>query len=160
MNDSPSQNSPNGQTPGPGSTVAASRSPADEAREFALATARIAIERRCTDVIVLDLRGLSSIADYFVVGTGTSDRQMHAVLDEIEAHAKRVGRHPFKVSDSRAATWILADYVDVMVHLFDAEHRRFYDLDGLWGDGPRVPLPADLATADRNAAPSTGPAAH
>lgn len=111
----------------------------DDAQPFALAAARVAADLKTDDVQVLDLRGISSLADYFVVGTGTSDRQMHAVLDRIEDQARLMGRKPFKVSDSRSANWILADYVDVVIHLFDRQHRDFYDLDGLWGDAPRVP---------------------
>ena len=110
----------------------------DDAQPFAVAAARVAADLKTDDVQVLDLRGLSSLADFFVVGTGTSDRQMHAVLERIEEQARRMGRKPFKVSDSRSANWILADYVDVVIHLFDRQHRDYYDLDGLWGDAPRV----------------------
>lgn len=113
-------------------------SAADPARPFALAAARIAHDLRSADVRVLDLRGLSSIADYFVIGTGTSERQMHAVLDQILLYARSIGQRPLNVSDSRSAAWILADYIDVVIHLFDAAHREYYDLDGLWGDAPRV----------------------
>lgn len=112
--------------------------PSDEGLRFALELARIASEYRTLDVVVLDLRGLSSLADYFVIGTGTSDRQMHAVLDRLEEHARSLGRRPLNIANSRSASWILADYVDVVIHLFDAEHRAYYDLDGLWGDAPRV----------------------
>jgi len=114
------------------------KSQEEEARQFAVDAARVAADNRVEDVVVLDLRGVSSLADYFVLGTGTSDRQMHAVLEHIQRHARAVGRKVFKLSDPRSGSWILADYVDVVVHLFDAEHRAFYDLDGLWGDAPRV----------------------
>jgi ribosome-associated protein len=110
----------------------------DEALRFAAEAARIARDNRTEDVVVLDLRGLSSIADFFVIGTGTSDRQMHAVLDLLEQHARTRGRRALHVADARSASWILADYVDVVIHLFDGEHRSYYDLDGLWGDAPRV----------------------
>lgn len=110
----------------------------EETRAFAVAAARLAAEMKTSDVQVLDLRGLSSLADYFVIGTGTSDRQMHAVLGKVEDRARQMRRRPFKVSDSQSASWILADYVDVVVHLFDREHREYYDLDGLWGDAPRL----------------------
>lgn len=109
-----------------------------DAREFAIAVARIAAADKTEDVTVLDLRGLSGLTDFFVIGTGTSDRQMHAVLDHIAEHAKALDRRPFKIADTRTATWVLADYVDVVIHLFDAGHREYYDLDGLWGDAPRV----------------------
>lgn len=110
----------------------------DDARDFAAAAARIARDNKAADVVVLDLRGLSAITDFFVIGTGTSDRQMHAVLDFIEKHARKIDRRRFKLSDSSDGTWLLADYVDVVVHLFDEEHRDYYDLDGLWGDAPQV----------------------
>ncbi|MGD8450819.1 MAG: ribosome silencing factor [Phycisphaerae bacterium] len=113
-------------------------SAADDALAFAIAAARIAADNKTADVEILDLRGLSGFADFFVLGTGSSDRQMHAVVDFVEEHAKAVGRSPFKLADSRSAHWILADYVDVVVHLFDQQHREFYDLSGLWGDAPRV----------------------
>jgi len=113
-----------------------------EAREFAIAVARIAAENKTVEVEVLDLRGLSGFADYFVLGTGTSERQMHAVVDLVEEHARAIGRTPFRVADSREAHWILTDYVDVVLHLFDAEHRDYYDLSNLWGDAPRVPWEA------------------
>jgi len=110
----------------------------DDQREFAIEAARIAAANKTDDVALLDLRGLSSLTDFFVIGTGTSDRQMHAVLDRIEEHARSLGRRRFKLADTREATWILADYVDVVVHLFDEQHREYYDLDGLWGDAPRI----------------------
>lgn len=119
-------------------SAAKSATAADEARGFAIEAARLATEYRCADVVVIDLRGLSSVADYFVLGTGTSDRQMHAVLGHLEDLAKSQGRRPYNVSNPREASWILVDYVDVMIHLFDASHRSYYDLDGLWGDAPRV----------------------
>ena len=110
----------------------------DDAMAFASEVARIISDSRSENVCVLDLRGLSSLTDFFVIGTGTSDRQMHAVLDLIKQHAKSIDRRPYNIADSSSASWILADYIDVVIHLFDAEHREFYDLDNLWGDAPRV----------------------
>lgn len=120
-------------TPDPPVDLAAS-----DALAFAVEAARRVALQRIEDVVVLDLRGLSPVADFFVLGTGTSDRQMHSVLDEIAAYARSVGRRPFRVADSSDASWVLADYVDVMLHLFDREHRAYYDLDGLWGDAARI----------------------
>jgi ribosome-associated protein len=120
---------------------------ADDALEFAIAAARVAAENKTEDVEVLDLRGLSTFADFFVLGTGTSDRQMHAVVDLVEEYARGVGRTPFRVADSRSAHWILSDYVDVVLHLFDAQHRDYYDLSNLWGDAPRIPWQAAEDTA-------------
>jgi len=108
------------------------------AESFAISAARIAAESRSENISVLDLRGLSGISDFFVLGTGTSDRQMQSVLERIKQYAKTLDLRPFRAVDTRSATWILADYVDVVIHLFDAEHRGYYDLDGLWGDAPRI----------------------
>lgn len=122
---------------------------ADEARTFAIEVARIAATNKIENISVLDLRGLSNLADYFVLGTGTSSRQMHAVLDYVKDHARTLGRRHFSLGDASDASWILADYVDVVLHLFDEEHREYYDLDSLWGDAPRVlweqpdPAPSD-----------------
>ena len=109
-----------------------------DAKTFAIQLARIAADNNAEDVEVLDLRGLSAIADFFVIGTGTSDRQMDAVAEIMKTHARSVGRRPFKTAGTREGKWVLADYVDIVVHLFDERHRDFYDLAGLWGDAPRV----------------------
>ena len=109
-----------------------------DAQSFAAAAARIAMEHKAEHVVVLDLRGLSTLADFFVIGTGTSGRQLHAVLDRVLEYARTIERRQFHISDSRDAAWLLADYVDVVIHLFDEEHRSYYDLDGLWGDAPQV----------------------
>lgn len=122
----------------PTNATADSTDQVDDAQAFAIEVARIIADNRSENVCVLDLRGLSSLADFFVIGTGTSDRQMHAVLDLIKQYAKGVDRRPYNIADSSSASWILADYVDVIIHLFDVEHRDFYDLDNLWGDAPRV----------------------
>ncbi|TWT40347.1 Ribosomal silencing factor RsfS [Phycisphaerae bacterium RAS1] len=105
---------------------------------FAQEAARIASDSKAEDVVVLDLRGISPLADLFVIGTGTSARQMHATLENIREFAKSQNRRPFRVSGGSDTSWILADYVDVVIHLFDARHRSYYDLDGLWGDAPQI----------------------
>jgi ribosome-associated protein len=110
----------------------------EETLQFAREAARIADDLKTAELAVLDLRGLSALADFFVIGTGTSDRQMRAVLDAIHDHARTRGRRPFSATNTTHTSWLLADYVDVVVHLFDEEHRTYYDLDGLWGDAPRV----------------------
>jgi ribosome-associated protein len=109
-----------------------------DARRFAIEAARIAEEDHCEDVVVLDLRGICQVCDYFVICTGTSDRQMRAVIDHIDEEAERAGQSRFGLSGYREAQWILADYVDVVVHLFTAETRAYYDLELLWGDAERI----------------------
>ena len=115
----------------------------DNAIDFACEVARIAAEQKTENIAVLDLRGISSLTDFFVIGTGTSSRQMRAVLKHIADHARSVDRRVFNVANPREAVWILADYVDVVVHLFDAPHREYYNLDDLWGDAPSVDWAAE-----------------
>ncbi|MEE8171251.1 MAG: ribosome silencing factor, partial [Phycisphaerae bacterium] len=108
------------------------------ARRLAIESARTAEDDKCDDVIVLDLRGRSPICDYFVIATGTSDRQLKAVSEHIEEMARGRGEKPFGVSGLRDGAWIVLDYVNVVIHLFEPDLRRYYDLEMLWGDGPRV----------------------
>jgi len=110
----------------------------DDSRGFAVEAARIALERHCTDVTVLDLRGLSPATDYFVIATGNSDRQRRTVIDEICHHAKGLGLQRFGQAGYEQGRWILVDFIDVVVHVFDEEYRTYYDLEMLWGDGKRV----------------------
>jgi len=98
----------------------------------------LAADTHCQNVVILDLHGLSQITDYFVLATGTSARQMRSVSDEIvEMGAGR----KFKALDRNGyegESWILTDFVDVILHIFDPAARNYYDLDNLWGDAPRV----------------------
>ena len=112
--------------------------PAVTGLEFANQVAVIADENRAEDVVILDLRGICSVADYFIIATGTSDRQMRAVADQIETYGRTVGQHPYGLSGYDTATWLLVDYVDVVIHLFDESRRKYYDLELLWGDAPRI----------------------
>ena len=111
---------------------------ADEAKAFALAAAKVAAERHCSDITVLDLRGKSPATDYFVIATGTSDRQMRTVADEISEAARERGLQRFGRAGYEQARWILLDYVDVVIHIFDSEYRDYYDLELLWGDADRL----------------------
>jgi ribosome-associated protein len=113
-----------------------------DARQFALECARIANENKAEDVVVLDLRGRSSICDYFLICTGTADRQMRTIADYIDECAARSGQGRFNISGYDQSSWILIDYVDVVVHIFNPDSRKYYDLELLWGDAPRVELPS------------------
>jgi ribosome-associated protein len=108
------------------------------AREFALAAATIADSRHCGDIVVLDLTGMSPATDYFVIATGASDRQMRTVADEISEAGRNQGFKRFGRAGYDQGRWILLDFVDVVVHLFDSEYRDYYDLELLWGDARRV----------------------
>ena len=87
---------------------------------------------------VLDVRGISPVTDYLVLATGTSARQMRSVADEIEEMGGPRGFKPLSGKPSDDDAWILCDFVDVVVHVFSPSARSYYDLDGFWGDAPRV----------------------
>ncbi len=106
-----------------------------------MAAGRVALERRCDAVAVLDLRGKSPATDFFVICTGTSDRQMRTVADEISQTGREMGQQRFGRAGYDQARWILLDFVDVVVHIFDREYREYYDLELLWGDAERLPIP-------------------
>ena len=107
-------------------------------KDLALTAARLAAELRCSDIITLDLKGISPATDYFVIATGTSNRQMRTVADEICATAKKNGIQRFGRAGYEQGRWILLDFVDVVIHIFDAEYRDYYDLELLWGDAKRL----------------------
>jgi len=108
------------------------------AKEFAVAAARMAADTRCTNVVVLDVSKISPITDYLVLATGSSARQMRSVCDDIEELAKPMGYRALTRAGHEGETWILTDFVNVVVHVFSAEARGYYDLDSLWGDGDKV----------------------
>ncbi len=107
-------------------------------RQLAAEAAGIAESRHCTDIVVLDLRGISPVTDYFVIFTCTSDRQMRSLGEEIAEAAAEAGHRLYHAAGRDSAQWVLLDFVDVVVHLFDSEHRSYYDLELIWGDAPRV----------------------
>lgn len=89
-------------------------------------------------MVVLDVAGLSPVCDYFVIATGTSGRQMRSVAEDVMALAEQRDFAPISHSGTEGDNWILADCVDVIVHIFNEESRSYYDLDNLWGDARRV----------------------
>lgn len=106
--------------------------------QFAIELARVVADNKCDEVTVMDLRGLSPVTDFFVLCSGTSDRQMRTAADQAVAYGKKVGEPPFTISGMETANWILIDFVNVVLHVFTPEYRSYYDLELLWGDAPRV----------------------
>jgi ribosome-associated protein len=108
---------------------------------LAIAIARIIEETRGKDIRILDLRSVTEVFDYFVIATGSSRRQMHAVSDEIERVVKAEwGDEKRGIEGYDESRWIVLDYGDVIVQLFDADSRQYWDLEHLWGDAKRVEL--------------------
>ena len=114
--------------------------------QLALAAARTAAENRGRDVVVLDLRDLTAIFDYFVIATGTSRRQLHAISEEIDRVLQEdLGDERMGIEGYSESRWIVLDYGTIVVHLFDDEARGFYDLENLWAEAKRVDLSTVLA---------------
>ncbi len=109
-----------------------------DAKRVAITMARAAADARCEDVVVIDVRGLSQLTDYIIIGSGSSDRQMRSAAQDAEDAVKEIGESIFGVTSDTGAHWIVVDLVDVVLHLFDPSARAHYDLESLWGDGERV----------------------
>jgi len=120
-----------------------SRAELDERVRLALHAAG---EKKAHDLVVLDLREVASFTDYFVIASGTNVRQVQAVADEVQEQLRKQLRvKPARVEGYNSAEWVLLDYGDFIFHVFEEKSRRFYDLERLWRDAARVPLPADVA---------------
>ena len=115
-----------------------SKQRSDDARKFAIAAARLVANTRCHNVVLLDVTGLSPVTDFFILATGTSPRQMRSVCDELAEFGPTQDYAPLARSGTDGDSWMLIDFVDVVVHVFSQDARQFYDLDGLWGDARPV----------------------
>jgi ribosome-associated protein len=102
---------------------------------------RAALDKKACDLVVLDVREHTSIADYFIVCSGRSDRQVQSIAQGLEENAAEEGIKPFAIEGTQRGHWVLMDFSDVIVHVFYQPVREFYDLDGLWGHAPRARLP-------------------
>ena len=100
--------------------------------------ARVAAENKARDVLVLDMRGITPLYDYFVIATGTSRRQIHTLAEEIDASLRAEGETRLGIEGYEASKWVVQDYGDIVVHLFDPETRAYYGLEDLWADAPRL----------------------
>jgi ribosome-associated protein len=106
-----------------------------------LLVTRFALEKKAYDLVVMDVRDLPSIADYFIICSGRSDRQVQSIAQGIEEQLGQAGISPLSIEGAHRGHWVLMDFADVIVHIFYEPVREFYDLDGLWGHAPRVELP-------------------
>lgn len=126
-------------------------------KEISLAVEAI-LDKKGLEVVVLDLRGISTFTDYFVICSATSIRQAQAIADAVEERL-RVEKVRARVEGYQEGEWILMDFTDVLVHVFTQSKREYFDLERLWGDAPRIALPG---TADpvrrrrRQASPEGG----
>lgn len=110
-----------------------------DSRKLAQLCRDLAENRKAEDVVVLDVRKLSSVTDYFVIATGTSEPHLRAIHDElVDRLREEKGLRPNSVEGRTDSNWVVVDFVDVLVHLMRKDVRERYDLEGLWGDAPRL----------------------
>jgi ribosome-associated protein len=106
--------------------------------------AELAADKKAENLVALDLRGISTFTDFFVICSGTSEPHLKAIAGEIEGNLKEEGTRPNAVDGYPMSQWIVIDYGDVVVHIFHAQKRAYYSLEDLWSDAPRVELPAGI----------------
>lgn len=108
-----------------------------EALALARRAAHLLADRKASDVVLLDVRGMSSYADYFVLASGDSERQVAATAEHVRESLKAAGHRTIGTEGFDTGHWVLLDFGEVVVHVFFTEMRTFYDLDGLWADAPK-----------------------
>jgi len=96
--------------------------------------------KKASDIVALDISDIASFANYFLICSGESSRQIQAIVDEVEAKLREAGMRPSHIEGYRNAEWVLMDYVDLVVHVFSKHARAYYDLERLWRDGRQIDL--------------------
>jgi len=113
-----------------------------QSKERAIICAAYALEKKAVNVRILEVRGISTLTDYLVIASGTSDRQVQAVADSVHLGLKKEHTTlPLGIEGMNEGRWVLLDYGDVMVHVFQEPVREFYDLDGLWSEAAEIDIP-------------------
>ena len=119
-----------------------------DARGLALVAAHAAADKKASDVIVLDVSDQLVITDCFVIASAPNERQVGAIVDNVEEKMREAGTKPVRREGAREGRWVLLDFVDVVVHVQHAEERAFYGLERLWKDCPRIEFEPDPAVAE------------
>ncbi len=123
-------------------TTATLRSPLivtlPSALERACLCAQRAVENKASKVLVLDMRKMTPLYDFFVLANGSSRRQIHTITEEVDAAMRSLGDHRLGIEGYEASKWVVQDYGDILVHVFDPETREYYALEELWADAPHV----------------------
>jgi ribosome-associated protein len=114
----------------------------EHAIDLAQAAARAASDKLATDIVLIDVSDRLAITDVFVIATGNNERQVEAIVDEVEDKLRQTGAKPVRREGRRDGRWVLLDYADVVVHVQHAEERVFYALERLWKDCPFIPVQA------------------
>ena len=121
----------------------------ERAVELVRTASRAAAEKLGTDIIAFDVSDQLAITDAFVIVSGSNDRQVKAIVDEIEDKLREIGAKPIRREGERDGRWVLIDYGEIVVHVQHEEERQFYALERLWRDCPTIELPADVVSHER-----------
>lgn len=97
-------------------------------------------DKKCEDIKIIDIKGISSIGDYFIIGNGDNVNQVHAIADNVEQMLAKEKYYPKAIEGYQNANWILMDYGDIIIHIFDKDNRLFYNLERIWKDGKEVDI--------------------
>jgi ribosome-associated protein len=116
----------------------------DHAVELVVVAARAASDKLATQIVAFDVSEQLAITDAFVIASGSNDRQVKSIVDEVEDKLREVGSKPIRREGHREGRWVLLDYGEIVVHVQHEEERQFYALERLWRDCPPIELPADL----------------
>lgn len=128
---------------------------AEELDKHIIMAVEAASDKKAIDMLVLDLRSLASFTDYFLITSGSNARQVQAIADAVVDRLKKHGRRAARVEGYKSAEWVLVDYGDFIVHVFDDKARRFYDLERLWREATPVELPSDDTATAASSEPKT-----
>ena len=125
--------------------IPAAHTPFNELDDSVKLAINCAADKKATNMVALDLRDIASFTEYFVIASGANQRQVQAIADEItEQLKKQLNARVVRMEGYNAAEWVLLDYGDFIVHIFEKNAREFYDLERLWRDAKKVDIPADV----------------
>jgi len=110
------------------------------AKEAAIVAVKALDEKKAVNLMMLEVKGITTLAEYMIIATGTSDTHLRALCDEVEKKMEEAGEKVWHREGYRGDTWIVMDFCGVIVHVFTQEQRKFYDLERLWGDAPIVDI--------------------
>lgn len=116
----------------------------EQVKEMARIAYRALEDKKGEDICIIDISEISPLADYFVISSGSSDSQVKALVDNVEEKMHEAGHTQIQREGMRSGNWVLLDYGDVVVHVFDRENREFYHLERIWSDGKKIEDPSDL----------------
>lgn len=110
----------------------------NQSKEMAKTACMALEDKKGEDIRVIDISEISVVADYFIIANGNNPSQVEALVDSVEEKLEQEGYHVKRIEGSRSSSWVLMDYSDIVVHIFDREDRLFYDLERIWSDGKEI----------------------